>query len=58
MHETKIMVMWGVILKLDFETPYDKVCWDLLFESMNLRGFNNKMVHPDWTGSDRRNCEH
>jgi len=32
----------GIILKLDFEKAYDKVNWNLLFECMEKRGFNQK----------------
>jgi len=31
-----------IILKLDFEKAYDKVNWNLLFECMEKRGFNQK----------------
>jgi hypothetical protein len=29
LHETKRSGDVGVVLKLDFEKAYDKVCWDL-----------------------------
>ena len=30
----------GIILKLDFEKAYDKVCWDFLFDCLKIRGFS------------------
>jgi hypothetical protein len=41
-HETKRSGQVGVILKLDFEKAYDKLCWDFLFESLRARNFNTK----------------
>jgi hypothetical protein len=32
MHETKRTGKTGIVLKLDFEKAYDKVCWDFHFE--------------------------
>jgi hypothetical protein len=32
----------GIILKLDFEKVYDKICWNFLFESLKIRVFNKK----------------
>jgi hypothetical protein len=31
----------GVILKLDFEKAYDKVCWEFLMKCMRLIGFDD-----------------
>jgi hypothetical protein len=39
MHETKRSRKVGIILKLDFEKAYDKVCWDFLFDGLKMRGF-------------------
>jgi hypothetical protein len=39
MHETKKTGKTGIILKLDFEKAYDKVCWDFLFDGLKIRGF-------------------
>lgn len=39
-HETKKRGQTGVVLKLDFEKAYDKVCWEFLFKCLSLRGFN------------------
>jgi hypothetical protein len=45
LHETKRNQEVGIILKLDFEKAYDKICWEFLFESLRLRGF-----HEKWCG--------
>jgi hypothetical protein len=42
MHETKRSRKVGIILKLDFEKAYDKVCWDFLFDGLKMRGFCEK----------------
>ena len=42
LHETKRAKQCGVILKLDFEKAYDKVCWDFLFRSLEMRGLSEK----------------
>ena len=42
LHETKRAKQCGVILKLDIEKAYDKVCWDFLFRSLEMRGFSEK----------------
>jgi len=42
LHETKRRNEIGVILKLDFEKPYDKVNWKLLFACLEKRGFDSK----------------
>jgi hypothetical protein len=31
-----------VVLKLDFEKGYDKMCWDFLFERLRARNFSAK----------------
>src|SRR6185312_108726 len=36
----------GIILKLDFEKAYDKVCWDFLFDCLKIRGFS--VTWCDW----------
>ena len=38
-HETKRRNHCGVVLKLDFEKAYDKVCWNFLFKNLEMRGF-------------------
>jgi len=43
MHETKSKGEVGVILNLDFEKAYDKVCWDFLFENLKHRNFSEKL---------------
>jgi hypothetical protein len=42
LHETKRNRLMGTILKLDFEKAYDKMCWEFLYISLNMRGFNQK----------------
>jgi hypothetical protein len=42
LHETKRSGVVGIVLKLDFEKAYDKVCWDFLFANLSIRGFNDK----------------
>jgi hypothetical protein len=39
LHETKRRNETGIVLKLDFEKAYDKVCWEFLFRTMEMRGF-------------------
>lgn len=39
-HETKRKKEVGVLLKIDFEKAYNKVSWKLLFECLQMRGFN------------------
>ena len=41
LHETKKKGGVGLILKLDFEKVYDKVCWEFLFKCLELRGFSD-----------------
>jgi hypothetical protein len=38
-HETKKSGDVGIVLKLDFEKAYDKVCWDFLLDGLAIRGF-------------------
>jgi hypothetical protein len=40
LHETKRKKEIGVILKLDFEKAYDKVCWGFLMKCLRMRGFD------------------
>ena len=38
-HDTKAKKKDGLVLKLDFEKAYDKVYWDFLFRTLEMRGF-------------------
>ena len=40
LHETKRTKKVGIVLKLDFEKAYDKMCWGFLFDNLKIRGFN------------------
>ena len=42
LHETKRKEDVGIVLKLDFEKTYDKVCCDFLFDCLKMRGFCEK----------------
>jgi hypothetical protein len=42
LHETKKNRSIGIVLKLDFQKAYDKVCWEFLFENLKIRGFDKK----------------
>jgi len=42
LHETKKNNEVGIVLKLDFEKAYDKVCWEFLFDCLKIRGFCEK----------------
>ena len=35
----------GVIIKIDFEKAYDKVRWDFLLQTLQMKGFS-----PKWIG--------
>jgi len=39
LHETKRKNEVGIILKLDFEKAYDKICWEFHFDCLKIRGF-------------------
>jgi hypothetical protein len=39
LHETNRKGEVGIVLKLDFQKAYDKVCWGFLFECLKVRGF-------------------
>ena len=41
LHETKKNKQVGIVLKLDFEKTYDKMCWGFLFDNLKIRGFNS-----------------
>jgi hypothetical protein len=43
LHETKCKKKTSVVLKLDFEKAYDKVCWSFLMKCIKGRGFS-----PTW----------
>jgi hypothetical protein len=34
--------MNGIILKLDFKKPYDKVNWEFLQQTIRMKGFSKK----------------
>jgi hypothetical protein len=42
-HELHMKKMDGVLFKIDFEKPYDKVKWDFLQQALQMKGFP-----PDW----------
>jgi hypothetical protein len=49
LHETKRRGQIGVVLKLDFEKAYDKVCWEFLWQCLEKIGF-----HEKWCGQISR----
>jgi len=48
-HELHRKNLSGVIIKIDFEKVYDKVRWDLLFQTLSLKGFSLKWI--EWIRS-------
>ena len=42
LHDIRIKIKDGLVLKLDFEKAYDKLNWDFLFECLKQRGFSAK----------------
>jgi hypothetical protein len=42
LHEAKRKNAKGIVLKLDFEKAYDKMCWEFLFESLKMRNCDEK----------------
>jgi hypothetical protein len=44
-HEIHRKKMSGVILKLDFEKAYDKVNWEFLQQTLQIKGFSQKWCH-------------
>jgi hypothetical protein len=63
LHETKRKKEIGVILKLDFEKAYDKVCWGFLMKCLRMRGFDElwcswveKILHNGTISVKLNNC--
>ena len=48
-HELHRKNQSGVIFKIDFEKAYDKVRWNLLFQTLRLKGFSHKWI--EWIKS-------
>jgi hypothetical protein len=44
-HELHRKKMSGIILKLDFEKAYDKINWDFLQQTSQIKGFSRKWCH-------------
>jgi len=48
-HELHRKKQSGVILKIDFEKAYDKVRWDFLRQTLQMKGFSPKWI--EWVRS-------
>ena len=48
-HELHRKKQSGVILKIDFEKAYDKVRWDFLRQTLQMKGFSPKWI--EWVKS-------
>jgi hypothetical protein len=41
-HEATSRGEKGLVIKLDYEKAYDRVCWDFLEEMLSTRGFSSR----------------
>ena len=48
-HELHRKNQSGVIFKIDFEKAYDKIRWNFLFRTLQLKGFSHKWI--EWIKS-------
>lgn len=53
LHELRVKKQRGIVLKLDFETAYDKLDWSFIMEVLQKKSFPEKMDKLDETNKHK-----